>query len=54
MVNRNLPHVPVLPEDDANRQMVNGFLVELSVPRQIQRLEEAGGWRKVLETVQLA
>jgi hypothetical protein len=44
-----LPHIFVLPEDDANRQLVNGFLVEIDAPRQIQRLEEAGGWRKVLE-----
>lgn len=49
MVNRNLPHVLVVPEDDANRQLVNGFLLEFNVPRQIQRLEEAGGWKKALE-----
>lgn len=39
----------VLPEDDANRQMANGFLLELdqSVHRRIQVLEEAGGWTRV-------
>ena len=49
-VNRYLPHVVVLPEDDANRQVANGFLRDqyLSFWR-IQVLEEAGGWNKVLE-----
>ncbi len=26
MINRALPHVWVLPEDDANRQIANGFV----------------------------
>jgi len=47
-VNKSKPHVLVLPEDDANRQMANGFLLELS-SRQIQILSEAGGWTKVLD-----
>jgi hypothetical protein len=47
-VNKNRPHIFVLPEDDANRQIVNGFLLEFQT-RQIQPLEEAGGWRKVLQ-----
>jgi hypothetical protein len=29
MVNRYLPHVLVLPEDDANRQIANGFVLDL-------------------------
>lgn len=49
-VNRHLPHVFVLPEDDANRQIANGFLLDeqLSSGR-IRVLEEAGGWREVLD-----
>ena len=50
-VNRYQPHVFVLPEDDANRQLANGFLLDLdqSVTRRIQVLEEAGGWIEVLD-----
>lgn len=50
MVNRFLPHVLVLPEDDANRQIANGFVLELDpfVLSRIQVLEEAGGWVEVL------
>lgn len=49
-VNRQQPHVLVLPEDDANRQLANGFLLDpcLSI-RKIQVLREAGGWTRVLE-----
>jgi hypothetical protein len=40
----------VLPEDDADRQLANGFLLEPSLSaRSIQVLPEAGGCRKVLE-----
>jgi len=40
----------VLPEDDANRQLANGFLLELdsTVLRKIQIVEVAGGWHEVL------
>jgi hypothetical protein len=48
-VNKYLPHVLVLPEDDANRQLANGFSLELSLAtRRLQILEEAGGWQEVL------
>jgi hypothetical protein len=47
-VNRHRPHVLVLPEDDANRQLANGFLLHSSLSNQIQVLPEAGGWLKVL------
>jgi hypothetical protein len=47
-VNKAKPHIHVLPEDDANRQLVNGFLLELSTC-QIRVLPEAGGWTKVLK-----
>lgn len=51
MVNRFLPHVLVLPEDDANRQIANGFVLSLdsSVFNKIQVLEEVGGWGQVLD-----
>ena len=47
-VNVYQPHVMVLPEDDANRQIVNGFLLDPSLnARAIQVLPVAGGWNKV-------
>jgi hypothetical protein len=50
-VNKFHPHVLVLPEDDANSQLANGFLLDsyLHLNRQIQVLEVAGGWNQVLE-----
>ncbi|MDR3718933.1 MAG: hypothetical protein P4K98_09035 [Bryobacteraceae bacterium] len=48
-VNKERPHVYVLPEDDADRQLANGFLMDPSLSKQIQVLEEAGGWVKVLD-----
>ena len=48
-VNRYKPHVLVLPEDDASRQLVNGFILDQSLPtRTIQVLEVAGGWNEVV------
>jgi hypothetical protein len=48
-VNKRVPHVLVLPEDDANRQLANGFQLDpLLDTRRMQILEEAGGWREVL------
>lgn len=47
-VNRFLPHVLVLPEDDANRQLAVGFQLNVTVLRQMQVLEPAGGWTEVL------
>lgn len=49
-VNTDLPHVMVLPEDDANRQLANGFWQEVDWNRQrrMQVLAEAGGWNEVL------
>jgi hypothetical protein len=49
-VNRYRPHVLVLPEDDANRQLANGFLLDQHLSNwRIQVLVEAGGWSDVLE-----
>jgi hypothetical protein len=41
----------VLPEDDANRQLANGFILGVAT-RQVQVLPEAGGWEPVLESFQ--
>jgi hypothetical protein len=51
-VNKFQPHVLVLPEDDANRQIANGFLLGLPyvVSHKIQVLPEAGGWMEVLDS----
>jgi hypothetical protein len=48
--NREQPHVLVLPEDDANRQLANGFhlQVDSTLQRQLQVLPVAGGWGEVL------
>jgi hypothetical protein len=50
-VNKHLPHVLVLPEDDANHQLATGFCLNLnsSVLRRIQVLPVAGGWSQVLK-----
>jgi hypothetical protein len=51
MVNRDQPHVLVLPEDRANLQLATGFHneVDATKQRQMQVLPVAGGWRRVLE-----
>jgi hypothetical protein len=50
-VNRYQPHVLVLPEDDANRQLANGFQLHVDPVRlrRMQVLPVAGGWNEVLE-----
>jgi hypothetical protein len=48
-MNKYLPHVFVLPEDDANRQLANGFQLDpLLDDRRMQILQVAGGWQEVL------
>jgi hypothetical protein len=52
-VNKYLPHIFVLPEDDANRQLANGFQLDpLLATRRMQILDEAGGWQEVLHHFQ--
>jgi len=47
-INCYRPHVLVLSEDDANRQIANGFLLDPSLKaRNIQVLSSSGGWGKV-------
>lgn len=43
------PHIHILPEDDANRQVANGFILSPRITRdeQIQILPIARGWSKV-------
>ncbi|MEA5580479.1 hypothetical protein VB620_03875 [Nodularia harveyana UHCC-0300] len=49
-INKNKPHVFILPEDDANRQLANGFIQDLNVnARAIQILPIANGWKKVVD-----
>jgi hypothetical protein len=50
-VNRFQPHVLVLPEDDANSQLANGFwLFPSLLSRRMQVLPSAGGWHNVMES----
>lgn len=48
-VNKYLPYLFVLPEDDANRQLANGFHLNVDKIRQMQVLDVAGGWPEVLK-----
>jgi hypothetical protein len=49
-VNKHRPHILVLPEDDANRQIANGFILDLNLnSRAIQVLPEARGWKDVVD-----
>jgi hypothetical protein len=50
-VNRDLPHVLVLPEDDANRSLATGFWLQIAANRQRQMdvRRVAGGWNNVLD-----
>ena len=49
-VNKDLPHVFVLPEDKANGDIATGFQMEVPFDRyrQMQVLKPAGGWSAVL------
>jgi hypothetical protein len=54
-VNKNRPHIFVLPKDDANRQLANGFFLDHSLwnrRSRFQVLAEAGGWGRVSECFQ--
>jgi len=48
--NKYKPHIFVLPEDDANRQIANGFVLDPNLnSRAIQILLPVGGWNKVVD-----
>lgn len=50
-MNKYAPHVYVIPEDDANRQIADGFVLHSRVKEaRIQVVPPAGGWPKVLAT----
>ncbi len=50
-VNKYAKHILVLPEDDANRQVANGFILEPKLnDHVIQILAPAGGWTKLLDS----
>ncbi|MEO7576989.1 MAG: hypothetical protein ABIT83_05195 [Massilia sp.] len=52
MNNKYLPHLCILPEDDADRALAIGFLLDDRVDqRRIDILKPAGGWLKVLDGV---
>lgn len=49
-MNREQPHIVILPEDDANRQIANGFLTHLNVKyRSVRILPLAGGCKKTAD-----
>jgi hypothetical protein len=49
--NKFQPHLIVLPEDDANRQIINGLMLHQCLDqRAIQIMPPAQGWRGVLES----
>lgn len=49
-INKYQPHLLVLPEDDANRQIATGFMLDINLNiSAIQVLPASGGWKKVLE-----
>ncbi|MCT7980249.1 hypothetical protein [Laspinema olomoucense] len=51
-LNKYRPHVLVLPEDDADRQIANGFILNPNLNnRAIQILPPSGGWLDVLHDV---
>src|SRR5947209_18812124 len=50
-MNKYAPHVYVIPEDDRDRQIADGFVLHHQVKdTRIQVVPPAGGWSKVLKT----
>ncbi|SRR5579871_3887704 len=43
-INKDRPHVLILPEDERNRQLADGFYIELQSPRQFRVLGAEKGW----------
>ncbi len=51
--NREKPHVVVLPEDEANEKIANGFILSLNINARAIIIDKyAGGWRKVVSKFQ--
>ncbi len=54
MANKYLPHIHVIPEDDANRQIALSLLLELRLDsNRYQVLPPARGWSHVIESFEL-
>jgi hypothetical protein len=54
MANDYLPHIFVIPEDDANRQIALAFLLELGMKSNRYKLfPPARGWSHVIESFEL-
>ncbi len=52
MTNNYLPHLHILPEDRADRELANGFLLDDRVKhRNVQVLPPAGGWSKTIDSI---
>jgi len=50
-LNKYAPHLYVIPEDDANRQVADGFTLHHHVKHtRMQVMPPAGGWSEVLKT----
>jgi hypothetical protein len=50
MSNRYKPHVLVLPEDEADEQLANGFKISLSINNRALIIDKpAGGWLNVIK-----
>ncbi len=50
MANKYKPHIHILPEDAADEDLANGFLLAPGLNQRLFLvLRPAGGWRKVLE-----
>lgn len=53
-MNRYMPHVFILPEDDCDRQLANGFVQHYQInTHRVQIVEPAGGWSEVLRTFEI-
>lgn len=53
MSNKYTPHLHILPEDDANKEFANGFLLDDRIAeRNVQVLKPAGGWRKAVGSIE--
>jgi hypothetical protein len=49
-VNKYVPHIHVLPEDDGNRQIANGFISHDDLDsRAVQVFPSVGGWAEVID-----
>ena len=52
-MNKYAPHIYVIPEDDADRQIADGFVLHPRVKEaRVQVVPPAGGWPKVIQTFQ--